>query len=98
MCQEKPDFSKLKGNKIMKYSLLLAGLVAAVALSACEKQPVVVNNPVPAPQVILAVQARPVRKVTPAIRVRRVQPAIPVQRAATPRLSFLQRPRPQVTN
>jgi hypothetical protein len=45
--RKKSDFSKLKGNKIMKYSLLLAGLVAAVALSACEKQPVVVNNPVP---------------------------------------------------
>jgi hypothetical protein len=47
MCQEKSDFSKLRGNKIMKYSLLLTALVAAVALSACEKQPVVVNNPVP---------------------------------------------------
>ncbi|MHB1331495.1 MAG: hypothetical protein ACYCY1_02795 [Sulfuriferula sp.] len=38
-------FPTIGGNKIMKYSLLATALVAVFALSACEKQPVVVNTP-----------------------------------------------------
>lgn len=46
----------------MKYSLLATALVAAFALSACEKQPVVVNTPpaeTPGPTVVVPGPAGP---------------------------------------